>query len=212
MKQLLLFLSALLICNTILIAQNTEFSINEDYSNIRKIEIIVISSNINIISTTKDVVHLDGKISWENPKYKLFINAEVKGNLLKIKVEYPKKSKNNKVKGILVLEVPNNIDLKLNSTSGGVQVSGTSENRMEIKSVSGEILCNEINGDICVNNVSGKINISSVSGNVNCKSISGDMFINQIEKNFEGSSISGDFYLSDIKGKIETQSIVGKVH
>jgi len=90
----------------------------------------------------------------------------------------------------VMLKLPVNVDLSVNSISGHAIV-GDIGGRAHISSISGPVTIGDVSGEATVASVSGHLSIGRVGGQVQVKSISGSVDIAEAVGRLEASSISG---------------------
>jgi len=90
----------------------------------------------------------------------------------------------------VMLKLPLNVDLNVNSISGHAIV-GDIGGRAHINSISGPVTIGDVSGEAVVTSVSGRLSIGRAGGQVQVRSISGSVEIGQAVGRFEATSISG---------------------
>src|SRR5262249_23248740 len=90
----------------------------------------------------------------------------------------------------VMLKIPVNVDLSVNSISGHAIV-GDIGGHAHINSISGPVTIGDVSGEAVVTSVSGRLSIGRAAGRVQVKSISGSVDVGQAVGHFEATSISG---------------------
>jgi hypothetical protein len=90
----------------------------------------------------------------------------------------------------VMLKLPVNVDLSVNSISGHA-IIGDIGGRAHVNSISGPVTIGDINGEAIVASVSGRLSIGRAGGQVQVKGISGSVDIAEAVGRLEATSISG---------------------
>jgi DUF4097 and DUF4098 domain-containing protein YvlB len=90
----------------------------------------------------------------------------------------------------VMLKLPVNVDLNVNSISGHA-VIGDIGGRAHINSISGPVTLGDVSGEAVVSSVSGRLSIGRAGGEVQVKSISGSVEVGEAVGHLEATSISG---------------------
>lgn len=206
--------------NTITIDDKKTF----DIENIKEIEIITSSSDIDFIPVDSDelMIHLYGKVTnfgiISEPKMNAFktndtVNVEIKSGggvgffnqELKLDVYIPKDY--NKDLVVITSSGDTSIhDLSINNltykaSSGDLFISSFASNNCKLKSSSGEITGKDFSGNLDINSSSGDVTIgyNEFENNIEVKTSSGDVEITLLE--------DSEFYLKakTSSGRITTE-------
>ncbi len=105
--------------------------------------------------------------------------------------------------------------IEAESVSGEVVLHGSSTDKLEISSVSGDVTFDGQAGRVDAETVSGDLRINGASGDVSVETVSGSAIVRaQTVKEFEGSSVSGDIDFEGAltaDGRIDVESMSGDV-
>ena len=181
-------------------------------------------------------------VAWDRPEVKLAgtlgdgvekLSVEGDGRVLRIKVQYPSRSRNAEPSN-LVVQVPILADLEVETVSADISVTGMASRELELESVSGDIVANgaprrggisSVSGDIRlamngpdlrVETVSGQLVVQGrLDGAIALESVSGDIRLDALgerARKLSASSVSGDMDLNLAlaeDGEIRMESVSG---
>jgi DUF4097 and DUF4098 domain-containing protein YvlB len=114
-----------------------------------------------------------------------------RGEILKLSEEF---YDSNSGQSVWTLTVPDSIEIKFNSASGGIEATGLALD------LSGETA----SGDYRFDNCRGTFNLSSASGNVDMESTTGEFEITTASGNIRMIGCEGEFELSSASGDVES--------
>lgn len=92
----------------------------------------------------------------------------------------------------VILKLPREISLKIESISGPVSV-GDVDGQAQINSISGSLRIGDIGGHAKINSISGPLKVGQVRGELVIQSVSGSAEIERVAGRFSATSISGSF-------------------
>ena len=194
-------------------------------SGIRRLEVEASLLNVEINGGT------GGSLTgWgEDIPKNVVVNYRRRGDVVRVWVEKrfaPFASRRN---GRLFFEVPENIDLDIRTSSGGIIIRNMESeslvtasssgdisvsrisSRVEVKSSSGNISLGMIDGDISAKSSSGRVEVINVAGDVTATASSGDVRLSAVEGDLELSSSSGGIYLSSTQGSVIARATSGSI-
>ncbi len=162
-----------------------------------------ISGDIEVATWNKNEVKIlavkTSKTDSEEQAKKNFDKVEIEileeGSTLRINTNYEKNYFNNKNRSVSVsywLTVPEGADA-------------------DMKSISGDIMLEDIGGDAKADTVSGDVILRNVDGFLKGKTISGDVEASNAKKGAVCSTVSGDVDVRDVVGNVEIESVSGEV-
>lgn len=162
-----------------------------------------ISGNIEVTTWNKNEVKIlavkISKTDSEELAKKNFEKVEIEileeGSTLRINTKYDKNYFNKKNRSVSVdywLTVPERADA-------------------DMKSISGDVMLEDIGGDAKADTVSGDVVLRNVEGMLKGKTISGDVEIANAKKGAVCSTVSGDVDVRDVVGNVEMESVSGEV-
>lgn len=171
-----------------------------------------------------EISNLKGRIevrAWDQPQVRITgslgdgverLQIEGDGNRLEVKVRYPRNSSNTE-STILVLDVPRQVALEIDSVSASVDVNGVAGQRLDIESVSGAITAVGAPREVDIESVSGRMQLNLNSRNVDLESVSGDIALRgRISGDISAETVSGDIRI-DTRGesarRLSTSSVSG---
>jgi hypothetical protein len=131
---------------------------------------------------------------------KVEIEVREEGKTVLIETKYPKPSiKNLNVTVDYHLLIPDQAEIKTKSVSGDVilqQIGGM----VEVDVVSGDIEVTKADKGADCKSVSGDLELQSITGDAFLKTVSGDITMEKLIGSIEAESVSGDIELSDVSG------------
>jgi len=182
---------------------NTDKSFkSSDINDLTGIDVNTESTGINVISSdSKDIrVHFYGDVTSNSHDQIPELQAEIKDNILFVKVEYPQKFSigiNFSSRLNLDIYVPKSYsrNFKLNTISGGVDINNFAIERIDAGTVSGHINLTDLKtANTFINTTSGNTKISGFTGNIQFGSVSGgiDVGYTTFNNNIKISTTSGN--------------------
>lgn len=181
-------------------------------------------------------------VAWDRPEVKLAgtlgdgvekLSVEGDGRVLRIKVQYPARSRNVEPSN-LVVQMPILADLEVETVSADISVTGMASRELELESVSGDIVANgaprrgnvsSVSGDIRLAMNSSSLRVETVSGQLTAQgrlngevaleSVSGDVRLNTLGervRKLSANTVSGDMDLNlglAEDGEIRMESVSG---
>ncbi len=192
----------------------------EAIKGIENISIQTISDNINIIPVDSDEVraHYHGSYSTTNSDYKPELVVERSGSQLKILIKVEPNITHFSFRNDLKLDVyiPGKFDedLKINSTSGDVNVDTLNVDEFEYINISGNLNAKRIEAeDASMNTTSGEVNISGEFDKVKFTTISGNLISDDFKaKESTLNTTSGEIKLSGQPGDVTSKAISGNLN
>ncbi len=206
MKKLLSLLVLVTISATI-IAQPLQDKVDKTFNNITSIEAESVFCDVTINQGTGHDTHFKGEVYYEKG---IKIVCEQNGSTLKVHLEGPK-SYTGKCKGSFAFSVPENISLSIKSVSGDIIANNINKGKMNFAAVSGDITLSSIGSPAEIKTVSGDITVSGVKGNLIAKSTSGDHKITNISGDLNSKSVSGDMDIRNIAGSSDVATTSGDI-
>lgn len=90
----------------------------------------------------------------------------------------------------VILKLPRNIDLTVNSISGSIKAG-------------------DVDGELRANSISGSANVGNVGGRLQANSISGSLEVGNVGADAKAASISGNLRLGQVNGSLDVSSVSG---
>ncbi len=109
-----------------------------------------------------------------------------------------------------LIVVPDGIEIKFKSATGGLKASGLS-GELEARSGTGEIIVSGFKGELEANSGTGDIIVSDANGEFEISSGTGDVSIEDADGSFDASSGTGDVKIAGARGDFEASSGTGHV-
>jgi hypothetical protein len=150
-----------------------------------------------------------GRACASDPSYldELTLTLERRGDDILLSANYPDRDGRGGWRGNdyaridLAVEVPRDMAVDLDDSSGGIEVSGTGE--LRIDDSSGEILVHGVNGAVWIDDSSGSIDVRDVAGDVEVDDGSGEVELADIEGSVLVRDGSGEIDVAEVEGNVE---------
>ena len=192
-----------------------------DAEGIESVELKGSFADVWVSDQPGNTVSFDGKI--EGPqRYKndFEIKSDLNGSTLKIWVERPRSVYGN-TRGKMELKLPKGTKLKVDNSSGDINVRGLESSDILLDCSSGDIDARNLTGNVRLDTSSGDITASGINGNVVADASSGDITLSDINGNLECDTSSGSIKVKDVKdtfftaesssGDIKVANVTGKI-
>jgi DUF4097 and DUF4098 domain-containing protein YvlB len=144
------------------------------------------------------------------------IEVQQSGNSLVVRgVQEPeqRREQNIQVNHRVILKLPRQIDLSVNSVSGSLK-AGDVDGQTNVSSISGSVNIGNVGGKLHVSSVSGNLEVGNVGAEARVTSISGNLRLGQVNNSLDVSSVSGGVTarLSELSPRgIHINSVSGSV-
>jgi len=142
---------------------------------------------IEVTTWDRNEVSIGGRLGSSDDKLEISGDS----NELNLVVRLPKKSRNGH-DTVLELRVPTNA-------------------RVELETVSADVVVNGSKGPVKVNTVSGDIALALASSEVSVQTVSGDVKLKAPSTNTRLNSISGDLDLDGLSGQLSLETVSGNI-
>ncbi len=131
---------------------------------------------------------------------------------LSVEVRYPRNSRNSEPT-TLVIDIPRQASLEVDSVAASVEVSGVGGAKLDIESVSGSVVAVGAPGEASIESVSGDLRLNLNSRDVDVESVSGNIALRgRIGGSVEAESVSGNIDI-DTRGerlrRLDASSVSG---
>lgn len=189
---------------TINLALAQEKTVNETYDNIKRIELNIISGNLEIGASSSDQVQVTGTYDEQQ------IQVKISNSNGKLVIE--EKSRQNRMNrsSRWTLLVPNELKINSNSASGNVTVEDIAVN-LYSNTGSGNYTFSAVQGRLQLNTGSGNVNIDDSDAAFNCNTGSGNVGVNGSKGNLSLNTGSGNIILDNSGGSISANTGSGQV-
>jgi len=155
-----------------------------------------------------DRVQAVGRVCASEQEYldDLRITLERRGGDVALATHYPHQGRRGSWRGNdyaridLTVEVPLNMAVDLEDSSGGMEISGT-----------GALRIDDSSGEIDVHDVTGAVRIDDSSGGIDVRGVSGDVEVDDGSGGIDLSDIGGSVRLRDGSGSINAVAVQGNV-
>ncbi|WP_368561717.1 DUF4097 domain-containing protein [Pseudoxanthomonas sp. UTMC 1351] len=165
-----------------------------------RIDIGNVKGRIEVRAWDRDEVKISGTLGEGVEKLVIEGNRQH----LVVEVRYPKGGWGNRDKSgptEMLLNVPRRADLKIESVSANVHVTGVASSVLSINAVSGDVMVAAAPAKASIDAVSGDLALTLNSGDVDVQSVSGDMVLR--------GRLNGDIDAETVSGNIEID-VVGE--
>ena len=144
--------------------------------------------------------------AWDRPEVKITgsLGAGVEKftvdggkGALRIQVKYPNRA-NNTEPTVLVVQVPLQAELEVNTVSADIAVHGVAPRELSLESVSGDIVANGAPRRASVESVSGDVALTFNSGDVEASAVSGDLRLS--------GRLNGEVSVETVSGNLRVDS------
>jgi hypothetical protein len=210
-KHILITLVAILIC-TLSKAQNTLAEYHYEADGVT--DVFVTGSFCDVAVTVGDQLRFDGIIEGSGNEGDYLITSIKNGGTVIFKVE-----KNTKMvrawehvrKAQFDIEVPPNVNLTIDNSSGDVSVIGVEGDNHKIETTSGDLNLENMIGALTGRSTSGDISVTRLKGNIQMNATSGDQYLSGIAGDIDTKSTSGNIEIKDLKGDLTAQATSGDI-
>lgn len=187
-------------------AQDIIDKVDETFNNITTIEVEGSFCNVDIVGGSGSDVKLTGEI-LASRDYDIKIRHSVNGGTLRVWLERPNSLRN--VKGKLELKVPANTNIRVDNSSGSVNVENISKYDVKIKASSGSVKARSIGSGITAIASSGSIYLEDIEGDAQATSSSGSQKIKDIKGTLNAKASSGSIKAENINGEADITTSSG---
>ncbi|MCW3805143.1 DUF4097 family beta strand repeat-containing protein [Plebeiibacterium marinum] len=180
----------------------------KNFDNIASIDVKGAFCHVDITSHPDSNVSFKGEIRSKKERDDIKIKYKINGNTLEVWIEHP----NNlwgSFSGDLNFQVPENTNINVRNSSGGIDISNIGQSTVDLVSSSGSITAKYIDSNLKATASSGSLNISDIGGNVKATCSSGSHKIERVKGNVSATASSGTIRISDIKGSVKSTSSSG---
>ena len=186
---------------------------------IKAINVETVSTDVNIITTKEDKIKVRFYGNSNSKKAAPYLKTFANGDNLDVSIKYRVNifSININIKTKLDIYVPENYkkDLKINTTSGNVNIRNLQLDKFKFDTTSGDAKINSLTANETIfEGTSGKVNVKSLLSKKNeFNTTSGDTKIENITGDILGKSVSGYFKFDykDVNNDINIDTISGDV-
>ena len=153
-----------------------------------------------------DHVHAIGRVCASDESYldELALTLERRGDDVVLTANYPDDDGgwrgDDYARIDLAVEIPLDMAVDLEDSSGGMEVSGTGE--LRIDDSSGEILVHGVNGAVSIDDSSGGIEVRDVTGDVEVDDGSGEVDLSDIRGSVRVRDGSGGIDVAEVEGDV----------
>ncbi|QIL19989.1 DUF4097 family beta strand repeat-containing protein [Thermomonas sp. HDW16] len=175
-----------------------------------RVEIDNLKGRVEVRAWDRSEVKITGSLGAGVQKF----SVEGDKGALHIEVKYPNRA-NNTEPTILIVQVPLQAELEVNTVSADIDVHGVAPRELSLESVSGDIVANGAPRRASVESVSGDVTLTFNSGDVSASAVSGDLTLNgRLNGEVSVETVSGNLHV-DNRGerlrKLSASTVSGDV-
>ncbi len=164
-----------------------------------------IAGHVEIVGWDRDEVRVKGVLSGDAEK--VVVDG---GKKVRIKVKYPRRSKNLTGGADLVINVPNGSSVGIECISAGIEISGVTGS-IDAESISGTVVVSGRCEEVEAESISGNIKIDCDDAQIAAGSISGNIKASGSRSDVDVGSVSGNIELDfDLLLGLDLESVSGK--
>jgi hypothetical protein len=201
--------------------KEAEIIVDTLFSGIKRIEVRSAICDVNIKARAGNEVVVKGNINIQtkgitlNAKNNYKINFEKADSVLLVNVVCHQISKPVVVFGVLKsdaclnFEIPKGVEMKVEGSSGNINMEDLNAKTLEVKTSFGDIKARQIEADLKLTASSGDIKAQQITGTLITETQFGDQRFENVMGDLLIRSSSGDIIAKQIKGKINSKSSFG---
>ena len=203
LNKISLFLIALFLS----VAVYGQQTVTKTYDGVKKISLSTVSGNGIIKKGSGTQIKVTLEYTYDDDSFEPIF--EQRGTRLELREKF---ERGNRTSGrsTWTLEIPNDIDLSFNASSGDLQIddlkievdANISSGDVELRGLTGEIDVNTSSGDIDIDNVDGDLRINASSGSIEVADSKGDIDLNASSGNIRINRFTGAFGVNVSSGDI----------
>lgn len=184
--------------------------VQTNFSGIKKLSVRGFFCMVDIQRGRSSDIWLDGEIRAARRTDDIRIMFNQVDSLLEVWIEQPKRE-TGLIKGYLLFDLPESVEIKVETISGNIMVHNSGNRVTELTSVLGSIEAFKVSGDINVKTISGSIDVSEIYGSADLSSVTGSIKMTGIRKGALASSASGTVAFSDVRAGVIVKTVSGKI-
>ncbi len=188
-------------------AQNIATESNGTFTKLDSIQINADFCIVKLSGNKGDNIEFDGVIkSDENADQYKITTTESNG---KLTISVQKPSSWTSHWGEITINIPDNLNIYIESQSGKVEVKSLLVKKLDIKSKSGHVNITDTKGNIKGVSPAGDFIVNQFEGNLVAKSKTGMMVLNNVSGDFNLTSSKGNYTINQLKGNLKTDGGAG---
>ena len=164
------------------------------FEGIKKIRISTVSGDCVIHRGTSDKVEVE--VAWSyRPRNSYKAEFREQGEVLKLSEDI---YRSNSGRSTWTLVVPNNMEVRFSSASGGLEIDG----------VDGDFSLETASGDAVVRNCEGEFDFNTASGDIELTNCKGVLDLNTASGDIELDGCTGEFEIATASGSVRADGVV----
>lgn len=204
----------LLIAGLVAFAQTTLAEHSYEAEGITEVSVSGIFCDVTVRRSANSSMVFDGRIEGDGDPGDYVIASIRSGSTVVFKVER-KKGQNWGWSDIslarLELSLPVGTTLKVDNTSGDVEVSDYESASLLVTATSGDIILRGIKANTRLKTTSGDVDVNTAQGDISVRSTSGDQELNDVSGNLNSEATSGDIEVRKFSGSLELSATSGDI-
>ena len=191
-------------------------TIDKTFENIKFIRVEIASGNAIVKKSDSDKIKVTVEYTYDDDEYAP--DFRVSGSNLRIREEFERgrrRNWNNRGRSEWTLEIPDGLELDLNTGSGNVDIEGVNllmrassgSGNVSLENTDGDTRVNTGSGNITVYTAKGELSANTGSGTIRVRDLEGDSDLNTGSGNIRASGVSGSARYNTGSGNIDADNI-----
>lgn len=171
-----------------------------------KVRVENLAGSVQVNGWKRNEVRVEGELDDDVER----LEFESESGYTRIKVVYPRNSRNIRGGTHLTISVPERSQLELSTVSADADVRGV-KGLIDVNSVSGDLTIDAASGEYALKTVSGNIRLDGTQpeARVSAASVSGDVALGKVNGEVEAGSVSGDIRLEGHFTRLGAENVSG---
>ncbi|MDX2302602.1 MAG: DUF4097 family beta strand repeat-containing protein [Microscillaceae bacterium] len=162
-------------------------------------------------SASTSSVDFKGEILGNKNPGSVEIKYQRNGSTMRVWIERDNKMVWGNIRGELIFQVPADIHLIVDNSSGSVAVRGIRHTKMSLETSSGSIDAQDIEANSNFHSSSGSIKVMNLKGNIQGQSSSGSQRWEQIQGNIQTVASSESIRFTQVEGNLDAETSSGGI-
>jgi DUF4097 and DUF4098 domain-containing protein YvlB len=209
-----------------LVRATSDFAFNQPWNDYRRIEVQVRNGSVELRATDVTDVRVSGRKSVGGATFaeaeenlgKVTVEAVARADhpdTLRIEVNYPDELRSKSVGTDLVIQIPQPCAANVHTTNGRIQIEcmagevelGTTNGRITARDITGTLHAKSSNGRIEVEAVDGSLVASTSNGRITAKGVKGPCTLGTSNGGIQAEEIEGDVKAETSNGNIRLAAV-----
>lgn len=171
-----------------------------------RIDIENIAGRVTVTGWNQDAIQLKGTIGEDVDEVRFRVNDDD----ARIEIDVPN-GRNRKIRCDLIIMVPRNSSLNIETVSAPIEISGVEASSHRIESVSGKIELSDTKGNVNIETVSGGVTINDANSHAKIDTVSGSIKLDGLAESVDAETVSGSVQILGVKEEVRVDAISGSV-